>query len=450
MIAAALLAIVLTLPSLYVGLSSDDYYQRWLLTGSEGYAEVRPPRMQMFTFLDGNPARAQRMKQLGLLPWWVYDNVRASFWRPITTLTHIADYQLWPRRPEGMHAQSIAWYAALVLLVAMLYRKMMGRTVAAALAVIMFAVDDAHVIPVGFIASRNALIAAVFGVLAIICHRRWRLEAERRGRRQIAFAVLAIACFIASLLSAEAGLATFGYLLAYEIALERGRWTRRLAALAPYVIAIIAWRAIWKSLGYGVAALDGLYTDPLAQPLTFIGDVMIRLPLLLLGQAAYPPADVGLVVNGAGRIGFALIGIVVVSLSVWMLWRLLRHNRVARFWVLGLVFAAIPCCAPAPSNRMLLFISIGAFGVTGQFISMALHARYWSGLSRWRRLGRFSFVAATVVMHLVFAPITLFMWSHWPLGWPDMWDAIHEIPDITAADVNRDVVIVNHPLAVNM
>jgi hypothetical protein len=223
-----------------------------------------------------------------------------------------------------------------------------------------------------------------------------------------------------------------------------------VAALAPYLVAIIAWRAVWKSLGYGVVALDDLYTDPLAQPVAFIGNVMVRLPMLLLGQAAYPPADVGLAVNGAGRVLFAAIGVGVVSLCVWMLWGLLRHNRVARFWMLGLVFAAIPCCAPAPSNRMLLFVSIGGFGVAGQFLSMALHKRYWTGLSRLRRLGRSSFVSATVVMHLVFAPITLFMWSHWPLGWPEMWEAIQEIPDITAADTNRDVVIVNHPLALNI
>jgi hypothetical protein len=449
MIAAALLAIVLTWPSLYAGLSSDDFYQRWLLTARDDrYAAIRPPRMEMFSFLDGDPGRTRQMKQLGLLPWWVYDNVRARFWRPLTTLTHLADYRLWPQRIEWMHAQSIAWYAAVVILVAMLYRQMMGRTVAAALAVIMFAIDDAHAIPVGFLASRNALIAGVFGVLTIMCHHRWRLGAQPR-RRRAGFAWMALASFIAGLLSAEAGIATFGYLVAYEIALDRGRWTQRVAAIAPYLIAIAMWRAVWKWLGYGVAAWDALYTDPLAEPMTFIGDVLIRLPLLLGGQAAYPPADVGLVVNGAGRVVFALVGVAIVALSVWMLWGLLRHNRVARFWVIGLVLAGIPLCAPAPSNRMLLFIGIGAFGLAGQFLSMALHASFWTGLSRPRRLGRFSFVAATVITHFVFAPTMLFLQSHWPLGWPDMWEAIQEIPEITAADSDRDLIIVNHPLAIS-
>jgi len=366
----------------------------------------------------------------------------------VTTITHLADYQFWPRRVEWMHAQSIAWYAALVLIVGMLYRQMMGRTVAAALAAVMFAIDDAHAIPVGFIASRNALIAAVFGVLAVMCHRRWRTD-EQRGRRTW-FAILAIALFVTSLLSAEAGLATFGYLIAYQLVLDRGRWTQRAAALLPYVIAIVIWRAVWRWYGYGVSGMDDLYADPLAQPVTFIGNVLVRLPMLLLGQAAYPPAEIGLLANSAGQILFALIGVAGVSLCVWMLWDLLKRNAVARLWMVGLVLSAIPLCAPAPSNRMLLFIGIGAFGLGGQFLSMALHARFWAGLSRWRRLWRFSFVAATVIMHLVFAPLVLRWQSGAPMGWPEMWEAMQELPDVTQRDAGRDLIVVNHPLALNM
>jgi len=451
-VAAVGLAVVLTLPSLHAGLYADDYYQRWLLLRHEAYAEVRPPPMEMFTFFDGDAARTQRMKQLGLLPWWMYDGVRARFWRPLTALTHIADYQFWPGRVEWMHAQSIAWYAALVLIVAMFYRQVMGRTAAAALAAVMFAVDDAHTIPAGWIASRNALIATAFGVLALVCHRRWRREAQRqrpRGRR-IAFMLMAVGFVAAALLSAEVGIATFGYLIAYELVLDRGRWMRRTAALLPYVVVIVAWRALWVWQGYGVHALDSLYIDPAARPLAFIGAAVVRAPILLLGQSAYPPADVGVVVDGAGRAFFALCGVVAVALSVWMLWRLLRYNRAARFWLVGLLLSAIPLCSPAPSNRMLLFIGIGAFGLGGQFLAMALHARFWQNLSRARRLGRFSFVSATVVIHLIAAPALLFFLSHWPLGVPEMWHAMQELPDVTRQDARRDLIIVNHPLALNM
>jgi hypothetical protein len=446
-----LLGVACTLPSLWAGIYTDDYYHRWVLTRCDGYAQVRPPRMEMFDFLDGDAARTQRMKQVGLLPWWVYDGVQARFWRPVTAITHVADYRLWPDSPARMHAQNIAWYALLVVLVAVLYRQMMGRTVAAALGAVMFAIDDAHAIPAAWIASRNAVIAGVFGVMAILCHHRWRQRAARdEARTGLSWAVAAIGCFVTALLSAEAGLATLGYLLAYELMLDRVDWRRRAVVVAPYALVVMAWRAVWMWLGYGVAAMGELYSDPLGQPIEFARQATVRLPLLLAGQAGYPPADAALVVNGLGRVMFALIGAGIVALSVWMLWGLLRHNRVARFWLAGTVMSAIPMCVAAPSNRLLLMVGIGGFGLAGQFLSMALHPRFWEGLSRRRRLGRFSFVAATIIIHLVAAPGTMLLQSRWPLAWPEMWEAVHELPNITHADTTRDLVIVNHPLAFNI
>src|SRR5688572_1998301 len=68
---ATLLAVALTLPSLRAGLFADDHYQRWVLTAGRAgdraaYAEVRPPPLEMFNFLDGDARRTRRMKELGL------------------------------------------------------------------------------------------------------------------------------------------------------------------------------------------------------------------------------------------------------------------------------------------------------------------------------------------------------------------------------------------------
>jgi len=62
----------------------------------------------MFAFFDGNPARTNRMMDVGFMPWWVYPGMRASFWRPLTVLTHLLDYRLC-RSAWLMHAQSLAW-----------------------------------------------------------------------------------------------------------------------------------------------------------------------------------------------------------------------------------------------------------------------------------------------------------------------------------------------------
>jgi hypothetical protein len=458
---ATLLAVVLTLPSLRAGLFADDHYQRWLLTAGRAgngaaYAEIRPAALEMFTFVDGDPRRTRRMKELGLAMWCLYDGTLARFCRPLTSATHMADYALWPRRIDVQHAHSIAWYAALVAAVALLYRRMMGRTAAAAVAAVMFAIDDAHALPVGWLASRNALIAAFFGVLTILAHHRWRTGRRPRagatsnsggGDRGGAWGTLAVVAFGASLLAGEAGVATFAYLLAFAIVLDRsGTWARRLATLIPYVIVIIAWRAMWSWRGYGVIGIETLYTDPLADPRDFLAHLVLRLPLLLAGQWAYPPADVAILFDDAGKVRLALVGAAVVVVIGMSMWRALRHSRVARFWGLGMVLSAVPLCAAFPSNRMLLFVGIGAFGLLGQVLAMALHPRFWRGGWGFRRLDRGTLVAAMVALHLVVAPAALFALAHWPVGSQEMWATLLELPDVTAADRERDVIVVNHPI----
>src|SRR5687768_16010672 len=115
---ATLLGVALTLPSLRAGLFADDHYQRWILTAGRtgdaaAFAEIRPPPLEMFSFADGDARRTRRIKEHGLVEWWVHDHTRARFWRPLAAATHVADYALWPQRIEWQHAHSIAWYAAL-------------------------------------------------------------------------------------------------------------------------------------------------------------------------------------------------------------------------------------------------------------------------------------------------------------------------------------------------
>ncbi len=95
---------------------------------------------------------------------------------------------------------------------------------------------------------------------------------------------------------------------------------------------------------------------------------------------------------------------------------------------------------------MLLFVGLGAFGLLGQVLAMALHPRFWRGGWNFRRLDRGTLVAAMMTLHLVVAPVVLFAQSHWPVGSQEMWATLLELPDVTPADRGRDVVIVNHPI----
>jgi len=264
----AALGVALTLPSLSAGLAFDDYHAKLCLQGSDSPVRLMDSPLDLFRFCKG-PQHLARIMDFGFFPWWTCGNIKAAFWRPLASLTHWVDYTLWPETPALMHLHSILWYAGAVAVVALLYRRLMGATVAAGLAAVLYAVDDAHGMVVGFLSNRSDLPAVVFGVLCLIAHDRWRRRRWRLG------AGLGPVLLLVSLLFKEAAIATCAYLAAYELFLRHGRRPGRLWALAPYAVVVLAWRLCWSGLGYGLAEIAP-YVDPVTEPWRFAFAVLER------------------------------------------------------------------------------------------------------------------------------------------------------------------------------
>ena len=222
------LACIIVLPSLAAGLSADDWFQRARLVDSPNFREIHAPFWDMFLFKDGDPEHMKEAIDRGHEVWWTLPELKIAFCRPITAFTHWIDYRLWPAYPAVMHAQSIVWFFFLVAAVTMLYRRLMGVTVLAGLAALLFALEDAHGITVGWLASRNALLACLFGTLTLLAHDRWRRDDWRMGR------YLAPVLLLISLLSAEAGVATMAYLVPYALFLDKGTRAARVKSLLAY------------------------------------------------------------------------------------------------------------------------------------------------------------------------------------------------------------------------
>lgn len=201
----AVLAVVLTLPSLGVGWIADDHYQRARMADADFFPGLSGQPWRFFDFAGRAPMTWAI--EIGVWPWWTSPDLRAAFWRPLTVATHWVDYQLWPDHAIIMHAHSLAWWAVLIVCVTVMYRRLAGGLWVAGLAALFYAIDDARGMPVGFLANRNAIISTVFGVLAIIYHDRWRRDKSKVG------AWLAPACLLAALLSAEAGVGALAYLV---------------------------------------------------------------------------------------------------------------------------------------------------------------------------------------------------------------------------------------------
>ncbi len=441
-IGLAILAMALVLPSLNVGWFMDDYLHRSVILGGGSVSEFVHSPLDIFRFIDGNPEHTAHMMDHGFLPWWTFKEIKGAFWRPLTAITHWLDYQIWPESPALMHAQSIVWFGLLVTAVALLYRRFMGFTWIAGLAGLLYAIDDAHGIPVGFLANRNAVLATLFGVLALVAHDRWRRDGWRAG------AILGPILLTAALLSAEIGVGICAYLVAYALILDRGSWSRRLATLVPYVAVVLVWRISWTQLGYGVEGM-GWYIDPINDPTRFAGSALKYAPLLLMGQWFLPPAEIGSLITLTSRHATTmwLYALAIVLLIGTILVPLLRRSRLARFWALAMLLAVVPACATLAWDRLLFFVGIGAMGLLAQLLADLFGASALKPRNLIRRFATVSFALVLVLVHMIAAPILLPLRAAYSFGpWTPDKDYYAQCMAGGAVE-EQDVVIVNQPAA---
>lgn len=382
----AVLAVVVSLPSLWHGWFLDDVTFRLRMLGSPEVSErlqessviakdaskLSTAMFELYAFL-GHKDHVQELIA-HVAPWWTYPEIRASFWRPLASLSIWLDYQLFPNSGPLQHGHSILWFAAVVFALTILYRRVMGPVWAAALAALLYVLDESYYMTVAFMANRNALMALFFGILAILMHDRWRQSKEAK------FAVVSVLFLALSLLSAEAGIATLAYLAAYALALDRDTWRRKIVSLAPYFVLIVFWRVVYGSLGYGTYG-SGMYIDPGSEPLRFAAAMLERLPVLLFGQLVGPSADMYYCFNHSVR--FKILLSVAGLLVLWLivLLPLLGRDRRLRFWLLGMVFATVPICACMASSRNLMFVGVGAMGLVAQFVASLTRK---DALPKWR------------------------------------------------------------------
>ena len=366
-------AILVMLPALKTGLFWDDLPQRAV----ELKPDQLPPRMHETgnpldsgsfltvlrdLFFNRNPQDMTLEKNYGMLPWWTPDNFRIGLWRPVTAFTHWLDYQLFPDSPVLMHAHNIAWFAAIVFLITIIYRKLTVTGWAAGLAALMFLLDGNTYFPMAYIANRGFMLSLFFGLLCLYEHHQWRSTKSQS-------ALLRSALFLAlSLFADEGGASTFAFILAYAMVIEPGSFRKRALTVLPSILIIVLWRAIYTFSGFGVFRL-GIYIDPAHEPLPFAREVIPRAMVLLGGQLAGVAPDVLLAVNSSLRLivtAFFCVP-VVAALVVFLPW--VRRDKTAAFWFAVMMLAAIPAATVVPLSKNLGFVAVGAYGLIASFVA---------------------------------------------------------------------------------
>ena len=439
-VALAMLAVALTAVSLGAGLSLDDYVHRGVILGAGRYSEFYDSSLDIFRFIDGDRERTARLMDLGVLPWWTYEDIRGAFWRPVVAVTHWLDYQLWPKSPALMHGHNLFWFGLLIAAVTLMYRRFMGMTVVAGLAALLYAVEDTHGMPVSFVANRNVLLSTLFCVLALMAHDRWRRDGWRMG------AVAGPLLLAVSLLAKEAGVATCAYLVGYALFLDRGGWRQRIGSLVPYTCVVVIWRLVWTHLGYGVEGI-GIYADPISETAYFLRAALERGPFFLMGQWLGVPAQISVVLEFE-QMAWVWAGVVIFLLLLTLVLRpLWRRDRLARFWAFGMMASVVPICAAVAWDRMLFFVGLGAMGLLSQFFAAAFGRSAARSANRVGRVAVVSLAVLFVVIHLIVAPILLPMRAIYPLGSKEAHDMLFVNTPMDESVMEQDVIVVNPPLA---
>jgi hypothetical protein len=402
-------ALVIALPTLGMGFALDDNLHLLIF---EGRWPLGSP-MDLFRFAGGDPEGMRRIVQEGPYPWWTLPELKIAFWRPLSSALETLDYRLFGRNALGYHLHSVAWYLGVVALFGALLRRVVPGSLAV-LALLLFAVDDAHLLPVGWISNRNALVSTALALVGLGLHLEWR-EAGKRWAPPLSLAALAV-----SLTAGESALGVFAYLLAYELSGARGTVAERLRAIAPAAVLAVAYLGVYKALGYGAYG-SSMYLDPVGEPGRYLVAALGRVPALIGGLVGVPVDLWG--INAASRpalVGLGLAGLAVLAVLVRSAWSGLseEERRHCRWLSSGAALSLLPVTASMPMGRLLFVPSLGA----SVLLAVVLRHAWRSRARGWRPRGVAVAGAVLALFHLVLAP----------LSWPAMSMMIRQLGTGTA------------------
>ncbi len=397
--AAPILAALLGLSTVPIGFYSDDWSQLAQLQGRVG-ASVQSP-WDLYRFADGDPAHLRALQLHGPIPWFTDPHLKLAFFRPLSSLLLALDFRVFGLHPLGFHLHAVLWYVALVALVAAILRRAFPASPAIAnRGACIYAVDVAHVEPVGWLASRHMLIGVVPALGALLLH-----LAAREGRFPLG-RWLAPLALVVGLAGSESSLGVLGFLIAYELfGPPRARGApiaQRLVALAPYALVLGAYVVVYKANGYGAAA-NAAYLDPASDPLGFAVATADRAPMLLANLFFEVPSDLSNVVSHvpfwiAGALGLIGFGALLRSIAR----HLATSERAALAWLLpGGLFALVAALGGYPGARVLILPSIAGAAFFAVVVVRAIGAQV-HGLER---VGRCVGRGAALLLHVVLAPV---------------------------------------------
>jgi hypothetical protein len=378
---------LLHLPSLGWGFLWDDFIHQAVFRYGDAIPEVSPLNLYDYGV---RPQPGAALGKLGLYPWWTSEDFRVRFFRPVASLSLLSDYLMYRGWAPGYHLTNILLFGVLLSLSYLLYRRLGASPAAALWALAFLALDDIHVVPVGWIANRNTVLANLF-IVATLLSVDWHCRTRSRWALAGAVASFLLACG-----AKETALITVGLVGLYVWLLDRlpGNETlirsfRRVLGFGVmwvFVAATALYVAGYVLTGHGTNS--ALYSTPWHSWGAFVSRLATFVPLA--GASLFFGVSTDLVFmkpSWASPLAWAMFPLL--GLLAWFTWRRLRTQRLAGYAAGWMLIALAPAAGVTTSDRLLMDATLGSALLLGLLIASL---RSGSDIPGPYRVGRYALV----------------------------------------------------------
>jgi hypothetical protein len=356
-LAALVAGLWLRRSALDMGFHGDDYVQIAMLEGK--FPAPRSP-LDLFRFADVE-RDGQSVIDFGYDPWWSLPNLKMAMFRPLSSALIAFDHRVFPWRPVAQHVHSMLWWVLMVGVCAWLFRMLLPLRVAV-VALILFVLEEAHTVPLAWLANRSTLVSAAFGLLGLALHIRFR-ENPRPIYRAAEFVA-----FLLALLGGEYAFSVVVYAITFEWLAVRGDVRERVKALAPALGASLLCLVVGFIFGFGVRG-SGYYISPLSSPFEFARAALDRVPVLA-GDLVWGipaafwvdgmPGFSNLLVGRRWQHFIGLLALAAFALLTRYIEKRGQPERGIRWLAWGAALSLLPAAGALPEDRTLVAASVGA------------------------------------------------------------------------------------------
>jgi len=397
----ALLARAIVVPTPFF---SDGLSQLAYLSDSGAVSYSFQSDLDLFRFLDPDDPEIEQKMADGALPWRFEDSQRVANFRPLASVLMAVDHQLFGTNSLAAHLHSFLWFLLFVLVAHRLFTRILDRR-AALFATLVTIASPATIMAIKWWSARNAALAAVFGAIALTFYLEWQ---KAGGLRPMCLALVSLAL---SLLSCEAGLQVFAFMVAAALVQARHNIVRAAKGIAPAVVMVLIYFVARSRLGYGIAN-NALYVNPTSEPAEFLANVADKWHVAFsgsvfntVGDSAVSPAPLWVMVPLLAALGF--VTAVAVRRAIFD-----GDHKKTSLWLwlcIGSAAALLPCFASRSTLRPWTFIipQLGIFALLASIVTTA-----WSSRASRQSL-RLKAVRATAAGLVLLTCVAIPARTHW-------------------------------------